>query len=146
MLAILADLDGSVQRRVRVSVTPEMGRTERLAAVRGDHGLPPGRARGVGRGRGHHRPGRRRGTGHVHRRAARVDGGSTWPRSADVLVEPLRRELDRWCLRTPEVRMSTLDDEGVALGAVRLALDHVEERVLDVRGSLAGAGRSVGSA
>jgi hypothetical protein len=41
--------------------------------------------------------------------------------------------------------MSTLGDEGVALGAVRLALDHVEEHVLDVRGSLAGAGRSAGS-
>ncbi|GAA3471767.1 ROK family transcriptional regulator [Nonomuraea roseola] len=71
--------------------------------------------------------------------------GGGFSRSADVLVEPLRRELDRWCLRTPEVRMSTLGDEGVALGAVRLALDHVEEHVLDVRGSPAGAGRSAGS-
>ncbi|MEU4542497.1 helix-turn-helix domain-containing protein [Nonomuraea dietziae] len=43
------------------------------------------------------------------------------------------------------VRMSTLGDEGVALGAVRPAIDHVEEHVLDVRGCLAGAGRSAGS-
>ena len=51
--------------------------------------------------------------------------GGGFSRSADVLIEPLRRELDRWCLRTPEIRISTLADEGVALGAARLALDHV---------------------
>ncbi|GAA1704096.1 ROK family protein [Nonomuraea sp. AD125B] len=59
--------------------------------------------------------------------------GGGYSRSADVLIEPLRRELDRWCIRTPEVRMSALGDEAVVLGAVRLALDHVEERVLDGR-------------
>ncbi|MGW0807359.1 ROK family transcriptional regulator [Nonomuraea sp. NPDC002799] len=62
--------------------------------------------------------------------------GGGFSRSADVLIEPLRRELDRWCIRTPEVRMSALGDEGVVLGAVRLALDDVEERVLDGRTSL----------
>jgi hypothetical protein len=43
-----------------------------------------------------------------------------------VVVEPLRGELDRWCLRTPEIRISTFGDEGVVLGAVRLALEQVE--------------------
>jgi predicted NBD/HSP70 family sugar kinase len=51
--------------------------------------------------------------------------GGGFSRSADVLIEPLRRELDRWCLRTPEIRVSTLADEGVALGAAKLVLDHV---------------------
>ncbi|GAA0581801.1 ROK family transcriptional regulator [Kribbella sandramycini] len=52
--------------------------------------------------------------------------GGGFSRSADVMVEPLRRELDRWCLRTPEIRVSAFADEGVALGAVRLALEQVE--------------------
>ncbi|MEV4069097.1 ROK family protein [Nonomuraea fuscirosea] len=62
--------------------------------------------------------------------------GGGYSRSADVLIEPLRRELDRWCIRTPEVRMSALGDEAVVLGAVRLALDDVEDRVLDGRSPL----------
>jgi predicted NBD/HSP70 family sugar kinase len=53
--------------------------------------------------------------------------GGGFSRSADVLVEPLRRELDRWCIRTPEIRVSAFGAEGVVLGAVKLALDHVEE-------------------
>ncbi|MDX6263470.1 MAG: hypothetical protein QOH84_5158, partial [Kribbellaceae bacterium] len=52
--------------------------------------------------------------------------GGGFSRSADVVVEPLRGELDRWCLRTPEIRISTFGDEGVVLGAVRLALEQVE--------------------
>jgi predicted NBD/HSP70 family sugar kinase len=52
--------------------------------------------------------------------------GGGFSRSADVIVEQLRRELDRWCIRTPEIRISAFGDEGVALGAVRLALDHVD--------------------
>lgn len=59
--------------------------------------------------------------------------GGGFSRSADVLIEPLKRELDRWCIRTPEVRMSALGDEAVVLGAVRLALDDVAHRVLDGR-------------
>ncbi|TCO35645.1 putative NBD/HSP70 family sugar kinase [Kribbella steppae] len=57
--------------------------------------------------------------------------GGGFSRSADVLVEPLRRELDRWCLRTPEIRVSEFGDEGVTLGAVRLALEEVEATVYD---------------
>ncbi|MGW6280231.1 ROK family protein [Kribbella sp. NPDC055071] len=52
--------------------------------------------------------------------------GGGFSRSADVLVEPLRRELDRWCLRTPEIRVSAFGDLGVAFGAVRLALEQVD--------------------
>ncbi|MFJ5608452.1 hypothetical protein ACIQCJ_03610 [Streptomyces sp. NPDC093221] len=39
------------------------------------------------------------------------------------------RELRRPCLRLPEIRASTLADEGVALGALRLALDEVDHRL-----------------
>jgi predicted NBD/HSP70 family sugar kinase len=60
--------------------------------------------------------------------------GGGFSRSADVLIEPLRRELDRWCLRTPEIRISTLGDEGVALGAAKLALDSIEDRFALNRG------------
>jgi predicted NBD/HSP70 family sugar kinase len=66
--------------------------------------------------------------------------GGGFSRSADMLLEPLRRELDRWCIRTPEVRVSAFGDEGVALGAVRLALDHVDGE-LRRRGELTGPKR-----
>ncbi|MET9825862.1 ROK family transcriptional regulator [Streptomyces sp. NPDC006349] len=59
--------------------------------------------------------------------------GGGFSRSADVLLEPLRRELARHCLRMPELRASTLGDESVALGAVRLALDEVDGRLLSDR-------------
>ncbi|GAA2550801.1 ROK family transcriptional regulator [Winogradskya consettensis] len=51
--------------------------------------------------------------------------GGGFAGSADLLIGPLRAELDRWCIRTPEIRVSTLADRGVALGAVKLAADHV---------------------
>jgi predicted NBD/HSP70 family sugar kinase len=57
--------------------------------------------------------------------------GGGFSRSADLVVQPLRRELDRWCLRTPEIRISTFGDEGVAFGAVRLALEQVEATLYD---------------
>ncbi|MFU0242889.1 ROK family protein, partial [Streptomyces scabiei] len=56
--------------------------------------------------------------------------GGGFSRSADVVLEPLRRELAKHCLRLPELRASTLGDESVALGAVRLALDEVDDRLL----------------
>jgi predicted NBD/HSP70 family sugar kinase len=55
--------------------------------------------------------------------------GGGYSRSADILLEPLDRELQRLCLRVPEIRASTLGDEGVALGALRLALDEVDARL-----------------
>ncbi|MER8000076.1 ROK family transcriptional regulator [Streptomyces sp. NPDC095613] len=65
-----------------------------------------------------------------------VGGGIS--RAGDLVTEPLRRELDRWCIRTPEVRVSRFGDEGVALGALRLALDHVD-RGLRAPGEIAPA-------
>ncbi|MFD7711901.1 ROK family transcriptional regulator [Streptomyces sp. NPDC059785] len=56
--------------------------------------------------------------------------GGGFSRSADVVLDPLRRELTKHCLRLPELRTSTLGDESVALGAVRLALDEVDSRLL----------------
>jgi hypothetical protein len=34
------------------------------------------------------------------------------------------------CLRLPDLRASTLGDESVAMGAVRLALDEIDSRLL----------------
>jgi predicted NBD/HSP70 family sugar kinase len=55
--------------------------------------------------------------------------GGGYSRSADILLEPLERELQRLCLRVPEIRASTLGDESVAVGALRLALDEVDMRL-----------------
>jgi predicted NBD/HSP70 family sugar kinase len=56
--------------------------------------------------------------------------GGGFSRSADLILEPLHRELRRLVLRVPEVRASTLGDESVALGALRLSLDEVDQRLL----------------
>ncbi|MFJ3576264.1 ROK family transcriptional regulator [Streptomyces rubiginosohelvolus] len=56
--------------------------------------------------------------------------GGGFSRSADLILDPLRGELAKHCLRLPELRASTLGDESVALGAVRLALDAVDDRML----------------
>ncbi|KOX32664.1 hypothetical protein ABZ687_19550 [Streptomyces ardesiacus] len=50
--------------------------------------------------------------------------------TADVVLDPLRRELTEHCLRMPELRASTPGDESVTLGAVRPALDEVDSRLL----------------
>ncbi len=55
-----------------------------------------------------------------------------WATGLDGVVEPLRDELARYCLRPPNVALSTLGDEAVATGALRLALDHVEEQLFGV--------------
>lgn len=57
--------------------------------------------------------------------------GGGFSRSADVFLDQFRRELDKLCIRTPEVLVSTLGDESVALGATKLALEHVDERIFD---------------
>ncbi|MGW2343293.1 ROK family protein [Streptomyces sp. NPDC001661] len=56
-----------------------------------------------------------------------VVGG--WAAGLDGVLEPLRRELERYCLRPPRVTLSTLGEAAVATGALRLALDHVEEEL-----------------
>ena len=59
-----------------------------------------------------------------------VIGG--WAAGLDGVLEPLRDELARYCLRPPDVRLSVLGEEAVATGALRLALDHVEEQLFAV--------------
>ncbi|WP_237105969.1 ROK family transcriptional regulator [Nonomuraea sp. MG754425] len=58
--------------------------------------------------------------------------GGGFSRSADLILDQLARELGRTCLRVPEIRASTLGDESVALGALRLALDEVDARLFGV--------------
>ena len=55
--------------------------------------------------------------------------GGGFSRSADLVLEPLRRELEKLCLRVPDVRSSALGADSVALGALRLAFDEVDERL-----------------
>ncbi|SEF55830.1 Sugar kinase of the NBD/HSP70 family, may contain an N-terminal HTH domain [Nonomuraea solani] len=62
-----------------------------------------------------------------------VLGGGGYSQAGDVLLEPVRRHLAELCVSAPEAVASTLGDEGVALGAVRLALDHVEREVLGLQ-------------
>lgn len=62
-----------------------------------------------------------------------VVGG--WAAGPDGVLEPLRRELARYCLRPPQVAQSLLGEAAVATGALRLALDHVEEQLFAVEGT-----------
>jgi predicted NBD/HSP70 family sugar kinase len=57
-----------------------------------------------------------------------VLGGGLW-RASDLLLEPLRRHLEPLCLIMPRLEVSMLGDQSVALGAVRVALTHLEERL-----------------
>ncbi|TQJ11626.1 putative NBD/HSP70 family sugar kinase [Kribbella jejuensis] len=57
--------------------------------------------------------------------------GGGFSRSADIVLEPLHRELARLCLRVPELRASTLGADSVALGAVRLALNELDNRLFN---------------
>lgn len=59
-----------------------------------------------------------------------VVGG--WAAGLDDLLGPLRTELARYCLRPPRVALSGLGENAVAVGALRLALDHVEEQLFVV--------------
>lgn len=67
-----------------------------------------------------------------------VVGG--WAAGLDGVVEPLRRELGRYCLRTPRVVLSGLGDAAIVMGALRLALDRLEAELFEV----AGAGEPAG--
>jgi predicted NBD/HSP70 family sugar kinase len=59
-----------------------------------------------------------------------VIGG--WAAGLDGVLDPLRAELSRFCLRPPRVELSMLGEAAVATGALRLALDHVEEELFAV--------------
>lgn len=63
-----------------------------------------------------------------------VVGG--WAAGLDGVLEPLRAELARYCLRPPSVALSMLGEAAVATGALRLALDHVEEQLFAVEGTV----------
>jgi predicted NBD/HSP70 family sugar kinase len=65
-----------------------------------------------------------------------VIGG--WASGLDGVLEPLRRELARYCLRPPKVALSLLGEAAVAMGALRLALDHVEAELFAVEGTATG--------
>ncbi|MDH6137599.1 putative NBD/HSP70 family sugar kinase [Kitasatospora sp. MAA4] len=59
-----------------------------------------------------------------------VIGG--WAAGLDGVLDPLREQLALYCLRAPEVTLSALGEDVVALGALRLALDQVEEQLFAV--------------
>ncbi|MFD7445298.1 ROK family transcriptional regulator [Streptomyces sp. NPDC059909] len=63
-----------------------------------------------------------------------VIGG--WAAGLDGVLDPLRGELSRYCLRPPRVALSLLGEAAVATGALRLALDHVEEQLFAVEGTV----------
>ncbi|WP_338694090.1 ROK family transcriptional regulator [Streptomyces sp. Q6] len=63
-----------------------------------------------------------------------VVGG--WAAGLDGVLDPLRRELERYCLRPPRVALSLLGEAAVATGALRLALDHVEEQLFATEGTV----------
>ncbi|WP_330456503.1 ROK family protein [Streptomyces sp. NBC_00820] len=63
-----------------------------------------------------------------------VIGG--WAAGLDGVLDPLRDELARYCLRPPRVTLSLLGEAAVTTGALRLALDHVEEQLFAVESTV----------
>ncbi|WP_267243477.1 ROK family transcriptional regulator [Streptomyces sp. PR69] len=61
-----------------------------------------------------------------------------WAAGLDGVLDPLRAQLSRFCLRPPRVTLSLLGEAAVATGALRLALDHLEEQLFAVEGSVTG--------
>lgn len=59
-----------------------------------------------------------------------VVGG--WAAGLDDVLEPLRQQLALYCLRAPDVALAALGTEVVAMGALRVALDHVEDQLFAV--------------
>ncbi len=59
-----------------------------------------------------------------------VIGG--WAAGLDGVLDPLRERLARFTLRAPEVALAALGSEVVAMGALRVALDQVEEQLFAV--------------
>jgi len=55
--------------------------------------------------------------------------GGRAARGGEVLTAPVERRLGTLCARPPRVALSILDDEAVALGAVRTAIDYVEREI-----------------
>jgi predicted NBD/HSP70 family sugar kinase len=61
-----------------------------------------------------------------------IGGGVS--RAGETLLAAIERQLRPRTLTSPRLMLSTLGGDAVALGAVRRALDHVEDRLLDYRG------------
>ncbi|NJQ15196.1 ROK family transcriptional regulator [Streptomyces bohaiensis] len=59
-----------------------------------------------------------------------VIGG--WAAGLEEVLATLRRELPQYCLWTPRVELSALGEDAVATGALRLALDRVEDDLFRV--------------
>lgn len=59
--------------------------------------------------------------------------GGGFARAGDVLLDPFRQELAAMSIRPPRVELSTLGQECVAFGAIRLALDTIDEHTFGVR-------------
>ncbi|MFF8772201.1 ROK family protein [Kitasatospora sp. NPDC015120] len=59
-----------------------------------------------------------------------VIGG--WAAGLDGVLDPLRERLAQFTLRAPEVALAALGSEVVAMGALRVALDQVEEQLFAV--------------
>ena len=59
-----------------------------------------------------------------------VIGG--WAAGLDGVLEPLRERLAQFTLRAPEVALAALGSEVVSMGALRVALDHVEDQLFAV--------------
>ncbi|MFF2624217.1 ROK family protein [Kitasatospora griseola] len=55
--------------------------------------------------------------------------GGGFSRADDLVREPVQHVLDTLCPMPPRVASSTLGEDAVALGAVRVALDHVEAQL-----------------
>jgi predicted NBD/HSP70 family sugar kinase len=58
-----------------------------------------------------------------------------WAAGLDAVLEPLREQLQRMCLRPPEVHLTALGEEAIATGALRIALDAVERQLFSVEGT-----------
>lgn len=56
--------------------------------------------------------------------------GGGFSRGGESLLARIRAHLAEMCLNPPEVTLSTFGEESIALGAVRMALDHVERERL----------------
>ncbi|WP_030057997.1 ROK family protein [Streptomyces novaecaesareae] len=59
-----------------------------------------------------------------------VIGG--WAAGLGGVLDPLRERLAQFTLRAPEVALAALGSEVVAMGALRVALDHVEDQLFAV--------------
>lgn len=64
-----------------------------------------------------------------------LGGGITL--AGDAIVSAVRRHLGRRALAVPRLELSTLGDDAVALGAVRLAIADAERRLLDLHDAAA---------